>query len=77
VGTILGKIDNKDFRILIAPDHPTPVSKRTHTDEPVPFLIYGSGITGGNFSRYCEIEAANSNLYFENGIDLMKYFLGQ
>lgn len=75
VGTIWEKMKDRDFRILITPDHSTPISKRTHTDEPVPFLIYGTDITGGNFSSYSEVEAANSNLYFECGQDLMKYFL--
>jgi 2,3-bisphosphoglycerate-independent phosphoglycerate mutase len=75
VGTILEKMGGKDFRMLVAPDHPTPVAKRTHTDEPVPFLIYGAKIPAGNFSSYSETEAANSSLYFDSGIELMKYFL--
>ena len=32
----------KDFRMLILPDHPTPISRRTHTADPVPFLLYDS-----------------------------------
>jgi 2,3-bisphosphoglycerate-independent phosphoglycerate mutase len=75
IGTILENIKDKEFRILITPDHPTPISKRTHTDEPVPFLIYGEGISGGNFSSYNEKEAANSSLFFENGEKLLEYFL--
>jgi 2,3-bisphosphoglycerate-independent phosphoglycerate mutase len=74
VGTIVNKLKDKDFRILITPDHPTPVSKRTHTDEPVPFLIAGSGIASGGFSSYSETEAQNSSLYFNKGIDLLNYF---
>lgn len=77
VGTIVENMKDRNYRILITPDHPTPVSKRTHTDEPVPFLISGSGIQGGNFSAYSESEAANSNLYFPSGINLMSYFLGK
>lgn len=77
VGTIVKGLSGSDFRILITPDHPTPISKRTHTDEPVPFLIAGAGISGGNFSSYSEVEAQNSSLYFDKGIDLMKYFLKQ
>lgn len=77
VGTIVEAMKGKDYRILITPDHPTPVSKRTHTDEPVPFLISGMGINKGNFSSYCEAEAANSSLYMESGLALMKYFLGK
>jgi 2,3-bisphosphoglycerate-independent phosphoglycerate mutase len=75
VGTIVEALSGQDYRILISPDHPTPVSKRTHTDEPVPFLIAGTGVNAGNFSSYSEAEAVNSNLYMESGLQLMKYFL--
>jgi 2,3-bisphosphoglycerate-independent phosphoglycerate mutase len=77
VGTVLNNIRDKDFKILITPDHPTPISKRTHTEEPVPFLIYPKEEEAGSFSSYCEKEAANSRLYFDCGEDLMKYFLGR
>jgi len=77
VGTVLEKLKNKDFQILITPDHPTPISLRTHTDEPVPFLISGSGIEKDDFSSYSEKEAQNSSLYFDKGVDLLKYFLAK
>jgi len=75
VGTILENLKHKDYRILITPDHPTPVLKRTHTNEPVPFVIYGNGIETGSFSSYSEAEAQNSPLYFDKGVDLLKHFL--
>lgn len=75
VGTIVERLKNKDFRILITPDHPTPISIRTHTAEPVPFLISGSGIDKDDLSSYSEREAQNSSLYFDKGTDLLKYFL--
>ena len=75
VGTVLEKLKDKDFRILITPDHPTPISLRTHTDEPVPFLLSGSGIEKDDFSSYSEKEAQNSSLYFDKGVDLLKHFL--
>ncbi|MCK4519573.1 MAG: cofactor-independent phosphoglycerate mutase [Candidatus Omnitrophica bacterium] len=75
VGTIVEELKDKDFRILITPDHPTPISIRTHTNEPVPFLISGSGINRDDCSSYSEREAQNSSLYFDKGIDLLKYFL--
>ena len=77
VGPLVEKLRDKDFRILITPDHPTPIALRTHTDEPVPFLIAGSGIVKDELLSYSEIEAQNSSLYFDNGLDLMKYFLGK
>jgi 2,3-bisphosphoglycerate-independent phosphoglycerate mutase len=75
VGPIVEKMKDKDFRILITPDHPTPIAKRTHTNEPVPFLICGNGIERDNFSSYSELQAQNSSLYFDKGIDLIKFFL--
>jgi len=75
VGLIAEKLKGQDFRILIVPDHPTPIALRTHTDEPVPFLIAGAGIEADEFFAYSEIEAQNSSLYFDNGVDLMKHFL--
>lgn len=75
VGTVVERLKDKDFRILITPDHPTPISLRTHTDEPVPFLLSGSGIDKDNLSSYSEKEAQNSSLYFDKGVDLLRYFL--
>ena len=77
VGTIIEKMKGEDYRIIIVPDHPTPVSKRTHTDEPVPFVLSGTGVTAENFSSYSETEAANSSLYFATGLDMMNYFLAK
>jgi len=75
IGTLVEKLKGKDCRFLITPDHPTPVLLRTHTDEPVPFVVSGTGISGGKFFAYSEAEAQNSSLYFDSGPDLLKYFL--
>ncbi len=75
VGTLLKGLGNTPFRMLITPDHPTPLSLRTHTDEPVPFLLYGNGIPRGTFSAYSEPEAQHSDLYFNKGAELIRYFL--
>ncbi|MCM8796658.1 MAG: cofactor-independent phosphoglycerate mutase [Candidatus Omnitrophica bacterium] len=76
VGTILEAFKNRrDFRILVLPDHPTPVSVKTHTAEPVPFAIFGEGIISAGFTQYSEKEAEKSELYFEQGSDLMGYFI--
>ena len=74
VGTIIKGLKGKDYRILVTPDHPTPISKRTHTDEPVPFLIAGSGIESAGHNSYSEREAQSSSLYFDKGVDLLDYF---
>ena len=73
VGPIVKALEGKPHRILISPDHPTPVEKRTHTDEPVPFVISGSGIESGNFRAYSENVAADASLYFNKGWELIEY----
>lgn len=49
-----------EFRILIMPDHPTPIRCRTHTDDPVPYLLYDSGINRKNTYLYNEADAKKS-----------------
>ncbi|MFO8053359.1 MAG: cofactor-independent phosphoglycerate mutase [Candidatus Omnitrophota bacterium] len=75
VGKIIKALEGQDYRILVTPDHPTPLAIRTHTSEPVPFLISGSNIDQGDFSSYSEKSAQASSLYFGNGTDLIRYFL--
>ncbi|MFH1441142.1 MAG: cofactor-independent phosphoglycerate mutase [Candidatus Omnitrophota bacterium] len=76
VGTILKEFKNKEnFRILVLPDHATPVSLKTHTSDPVCFGIFGKDIIGRGFLNYSEKEAAKSDLYFKNGYELMDYFI--
>ncbi|MBI4707163.1 MAG: cofactor-independent phosphoglycerate mutase [Candidatus Omnitrophica bacterium] len=76
VGAILNAYKlKKNFRILVLPDHATPVAVKTHTSEPVLFGIFGKGIVGRGFLNYSEKEAEKSDLYFEDGSGLMDYFL--
>lgn len=77
---IVGKIleaykQRNDFRILVLPDHATPVSVKTHTSEPVLFGIFGKDVVSGGFQGYCEKEADKSDLYFDKGHELMDYFI--
>lgn len=78
VGTVLEGIRAFDeCRVLVTTDHFTPVSRKTHTIEPVPFamagaLVQSNGI-GGSFS---EVEAMKRGLYIENGYELLEQFLG-
>lgn len=76
VGTILKAFKRrKNFRIMVLPDHATPVSVKTHTSEPVLFGVFGKGIVARGFLNYCEKEAEKSDLYFEKGHELMDYFI--
>jgi 2,3-bisphosphoglycerate-independent phosphoglycerate mutase len=77
VATIVKGLADKDFRILVTPDHPTPIALRTHTDEPVPFLIAGSKSEGADFTAYSERQAQNSSLYFDKGSDLLAHFFSK
>ena len=67
------------YRIMVLPDHPTPVAKRTHTREAVPFLIYDSTKSLVNPVRiYCEKDVREgSDLKLDTGTDLMPLFLKQ
>ncbi|MBE7054116.1 MAG: cofactor-independent phosphoglycerate mutase [Ruminococcaceae bacterium] len=75
VGYIVDELkkDGESFKIIVLPDHPTPLELRTHTREPVPFLIYDSTDEKNNeFSSYTEENAKKSGLYIENGYTLIE-----
>jgi len=77
VGTILkGMKDRGPFRFLILCDHWTPVSIRTHTPEPVPFILYDSGETEKSGMVYDEFHAAKSGLFVEDGTKLIDMLIG-
>ncbi|HUG68750.1 MAG TPA: cofactor-independent phosphoglycerate mutase [Pirellulaceae bacterium] len=65
-----------EYRILVSPDHPTPIRTKTHSHGFVPFAIAGSGIERDGLATYDEISAGASMLNFTEGWKLMKYFLG-
>jgi 2,3-bisphosphoglycerate-independent phosphoglycerate mutase len=64
-----------DYRILVSPDHPTPIRTKTHSHGFVPFTICGSGVTKDSALTYDEPAAGKSSLAFEEGWKLMGYFL--
>jgi len=65
-----------DFAVLVCPDHPTPLSIRTHTSTPVPYLIYDSkNEIDSGVKVFCEKEARESGNYIEKGFTMMNYFL--
>jgi 2,3-bisphosphoglycerate-independent phosphoglycerate mutase len=65
----------ESWRILIMPDHPTPVRSCAHSSEPVPFAMAGSDIKGILDMPFSEANAAESGLRIDNGFELMEYFL--
>lgn len=65
-----------DFAVLVCPDHPTPLSIRTHTSTPVPYLIYDSkNEINSGVKVFCEKEARKTGNYIEKGFTMMNYFL--
>ncbi|MDP2972621.1 MAG: phosphoglycerate mutase, partial [Deltaproteobacteria bacterium] len=78
VGTILKGI--KDFekvKVMVLPDHPTPLAVRTHTADPVPFVIYSSDTSEKNShaETFDEVSAIQSGIFFEKGFELIESFL--
>ena len=63
----------EDFRMLILPDHPTPIALRTHTGDDVPYLLYDSQRREKHDWRYNEREAALSGHYIPKGHALIDY----
>jgi 2,3-bisphosphoglycerate-independent phosphoglycerate mutase len=77
VGTIVTGMKNRgEHKIMVLPDHPTPIELRTHTDDPVPYVIYDSvakrslGVRG-----FDEREASKSGIVIEEGHELMERFI--
>ena len=76
VGPVLEAIQNyKSWRILVMPDHPTPVSSKAHSSEPVPFAMAGDNISGILHTTFSEANAAESGFKIDNGFEIMEYFL--
>ena len=65
-----------DYRILVTPDHPTPLRTKTHSHGFVPFAMCGSGIAPDAFVSYDDPTSARSTLIFPEGWRLMGCFLG-
>jgi len=59
------------FRVLIMPDHPTPIKTQTHTGEPVPFMLWGSGFMANGARRFTEAEAKGTGVFIEQGYNIM------
>lgn len=60
-----------DFKIMVLPDHPTPIEIRTHSMESVPFFIYNSTAEQAGCEKFCEAENEKSNNYIADGSTLL------
>ncbi len=65
----------ESWRMLVMPDHPTPVRTCAHSHEPVPFAMAGDNISGILHTAFSETNAAKSGFRIDNGFELMEYFL--
>ena len=65
-----------DYRILVTPDHPTPLRTKTHSHGFVPFAMAGTGVAPDGNTTYDEAAASASSLAFPEGWRLMRHFLG-
>jgi 2,3-bisphosphoglycerate-independent phosphoglycerate mutase len=75
-GSILERFSgNGDFRIMILPDHPTPITKRTHTSDPVPVAIAGKGIDPDEVIVLNEKTSKAGSLKIKQGSNLMRYVI--
>jgi 2,3-bisphosphoglycerate-independent phosphoglycerate mutase len=77
VGPLLAALPSHgDWRILVSPDHRTPLRTRAHSHGAVPFAVAGTGIAPRGQPSYDEAIAAAADLSFDKGHHLMKWFLG-
>jgi 2,3-bisphosphoglycerate-independent phosphoglycerate mutase len=66
-----------DWRIFISPDHRTTLRTRAHAYGMVPFVLAGTGIASGGHASYDEVVADTSPFVFENGFEVMPFFLAK
>jgi len=66
-----------DLRVLVMPDHPTPVQVRTHTADPVPFLLWGNSVKANGARRFTEAEAKETGVFIEEGYKIMGRLIGE
>lgn len=78
VGTLLdGLAQLGPCRILVSPDHRTPIRLRTHSREPVPFLLWGSGVRADGLMAYNETAAEGGSLHLDHGHQMMDLLTGE
>ena len=65
----------EDFRMLVLPDHPTPLRIRTHSADPVPYVLYDSSKQLKTAKVYTEAEAKASGIFEPQGHKLLERFL--
>lgn len=76
IGPLLKRCGKKEnFRMVVLPDHATPVEKRSHVSGPVGFVMFGRGIVPDGSSEYTETAAKERGLKFKSGEEMMEFFI--
>lgn len=77
IGPVADKLERKgiDFRMLILPDHPTPIRVRTHTSDPIPYMLYDSTKDFEGPGFYSEKSGRESGIMWEDGFRLIDRLL--
>jgi 2,3-bisphosphoglycerate-independent phosphoglycerate mutase len=65
------------LRILAMPDHATPIEVRTHTPEPVPFVLWGPGFEAGGAGAFSEAQAAGRGILINDGYTIIGKLIGE
>ncbi|MBE0480510.1 MAG: cofactor-independent phosphoglycerate mutase [Dehalococcoidia bacterium] len=60
------------LRMLVMPDHATPIDARTHVEDPVPFVLWGPGFAGEKEGKFSESDAGRTGVYIDRGYELMR-----
>lgn len=79
IGYLTEKLKNAgiDYKMMILPDHPTPIKLKTHVSDPVPYIIYDSTKETVNDRKYNEKSAKETGIYTDKGYELMAEFLSE
>ena len=77
VKPIVEQLESKGehFRMLICPDHPTPLCLMTHVSDPIPFIIYDNKLSQSGALSYTEKDAKSTGVFLSSGVELMQTFL--
>ena len=78
IGYLMKRLEEAgiEYKMMVLPDHPTPISLKTHVSDPVPYIIYESSVDEKkNDFTYCEKDAKKTGIFVEKGYELMARFL--
>lgn len=65
----------EDYKVMVLPDHPTPIVTQTHAADPVPYLMYHKNSPKSGVENFNEETAKSTGVFIENGPDILRKFL--